>query len=61
VQLGDVIQLDFGIKVHGIWCTDVQRYAYVLKPGETKAPPDVQRYWENARAVTTRIRRSAMR
>ncbi|HWQ03601.1 MAG TPA: M24 family metallopeptidase [Candidatus Nitrosotenuis sp.] len=49
IMPGDVIQLDFGIKVFDRWCTDVQRFAYVLKPGETKAPPDVQRYWENAR------------
>jgi Xaa-Pro aminopeptidase len=49
VQPGDVIQLDFGIKVHGVWCTDVQRFAYVLKPEESAAPPDIRRYWENAR------------
>lgn len=46
---GDVIQTDFGIKVHGRWCTDIQRFAYVLRPGESKAPLDVQARWEHAR------------
>ena len=50
IQPGDVIQTDFGIKVHGVWVTDIQRFAYVLRPGETAAPADVQRKWEIARA-----------
>ena len=29
---GDVIQTEFGIKVYGIWVTDIQgRFAYVFK------------------------------
>lgn len=50
IQHGDLIQTDFGIKVHGVWVTDIQRFAYVLRPGETAAPADVQRQWEAARA-----------
>lgn len=50
IQPGDVIQTDFGIKVHGMWVTDIQRFAYVLRPGETEAPPEMQERWENARA-----------
>lgn len=46
---GDVIQTDFGIKVHGVWVTDIQRFAYVLRPGETAPPADVQRKWERGR------------
>jgi Xaa-Pro aminopeptidase len=38
IQPGDFIQTDFGIKVHGRWVTDIQRFAYVLAPGETEAP-----------------------
>jgi Xaa-Pro aminopeptidase len=38
IQPGDVIQTDFGIKVHGVWVTDIQRFAYVLRPGE-EVPP----------------------
>lgn len=47
---GDVIQTDFGIKVHGRWVSDIQRFAYVLKPGETEPPEDIQHYWKSARA-----------
>jgi len=50
IQHGDVIQIDFGIKVFGVWGTDIQRFAYVLRPGETAPPADVQRKWEFARA-----------
>ncbi|MFH0989590.1 MAG: M24 family metallopeptidase [bacterium] len=49
IQPGDVIQMDFGIKVYGIWCSDIQRFAYVLKKGETTAPPEIQKYWEIAK------------
>jgi Xaa-Pro aminopeptidase len=49
IRAGDFIQTDFGIKVWGTWCTDVQRFAYVLAPGEKAPPPDALRKWENAR------------
>ncbi len=49
IEHGDVIQIDFGIKVFGVWGTDIQRFAYVLKPGETRAPDDVQAKWLAAR------------
>ncbi len=49
IMPGDVIQTDFGIKVYGIWVTDIQRFAYVLKEGESKAPEDIQRYWDVAK------------
>ncbi len=49
IQPGDFIQTDFGIKVYGVWCTDYQRFAYVLAPGETEAPPDAIQKWENGR------------
>lgn len=49
IQHGDVIQIDFGIKVHGVWVTDIQRFAYVLRPGEDVPPPDVQQKWLAAR------------
>lgn len=50
IMPGDVIQTDFGIKVHGIWVTDIQRFAYVLREGETAAPPEMQERWELARS-----------
>lgn len=49
IQPGDVIQTDFGIKVHGMWVTDIQRFAYVLRDGETEAPPEMQERWQNGR------------
>jgi Xaa-Pro aminopeptidase len=49
IQPGDVIQTDFGIRVHGRWVTDIQRFAYVLRPGELKPPAEVQQRWEHAR------------
>ncbi|MBU2494718.1 MAG: M24 family metallopeptidase [Bacteroidetes bacterium] len=48
IMPGDVIQTDFGIKVFDIWVTDIQRFAYVLKPGETDAPDEIQKYWKNS-------------
>ena len=49
IQPGDVIQTDFGIRVYDMWVTDIQRFAYVLKDGETAPPTDIQRYWDVAR------------
>lgn len=50
IQPGDLIQTDFGIRVHGVWVTDIQRFAYVLRPGETAPPAEVRRRWEAALA-----------
>jgi Xaa-Pro dipeptidase len=50
IQHGDLIQTDFGIRVHGVWVTDIQRFAYVLRPGERAPSADAQRKWESARA-----------
>ncbi len=47
---GDVIQIDFGVKLFDIWVSDIQRFAYVLKEGETEAPADIKAYWENGKA-----------
>jgi len=49
IRPGDVIQIDFGIKVYDMWVTDIQRFAYVLHPGDTEPPAEIQRYWEVAR------------
>lgn len=46
IRPGDVIQLDFGIKVFDVWCSDVQRFAYVLKPGEKDAPENIKNYFK---------------
>jgi Xaa-Pro dipeptidase len=49
IRPGDFIQTDFGIKVHGVWCTDIQRFAYVLAPGETAPPPEALAKWEKSK------------
>jgi Xaa-Pro aminopeptidase len=60
IQPGDFIQTDFGLKVHGVWCTDIQRFAYVLTPGESKAPAEAIKKWENAKQGS-RIALAAMK
>jgi Xaa-Pro aminopeptidase len=37
IQQGDIIRIDWGASFGG-YCADIQRMAYVLKPGETDAP-----------------------
>ncbi len=50
IMPGDVIQIDFGIKLYDRWVSDIQRFAYVLKEGEDKAPEDIQFYWDSGKA-----------
>lgn len=50
IMPGDVIQIDFGIKVYDRWVSDIQRFAYVLKDGEEQAPEDIMHYWESGKA-----------
>ncbi len=47
---GEVIQIDFGIKIHNRWVSDIQRFAYILKKGETEAPDDIMHYWNSSKA-----------
>lgn len=49
IRAGDVIQTDFGIRVYGRWVTDIQRFAYVLGPGESAPPDSIQRFWSVAK------------
>jgi Xaa-Pro aminopeptidase len=42
VERGHILNMDFGLK-YNEYCSDLQRTFYILKEGETKAPPDVQR------------------
>lgn len=50
IQPGDFIQIDFGIRVHNRWVTDIQRFAYVLAPSETEAPAEALARWDAAKA-----------
>lgn len=35
--------------VYDTWCSDIQRFAYVLKKGEKESPASIKEYFENAR------------
>jgi Xaa-Pro aminopeptidase len=48
IMPGDVIQIDFGIRVWDMWVSDIQRFAYVLREGEKQAPDSVQYYFESS-------------
>lgn len=50
IMPGDIIQIDFGVKLHNRWVSDIQRFAYVLREGETKPPQNIQHYWNSAKA-----------
>jgi len=42
IELGHIVNVDFGVRRNG-FCSDLQRTWYMLRPGETKAPLEVQR------------------
>ena len=46
--------------VHGRWVTDIQRFAYVLAPGETEAPKSAIEKWEKGKKGS-RIALAAMK
>lgn len=60
IMPGDVIQIDFGVKLYDIWVSDIQRFAYVLKEGENEAPADIQQYWQHGKAGS-RVALAAMK
>jgi Xaa-Pro aminopeptidase len=42
IQPGQILHIDFGVK-QDEYCSDIQRVAYFLAPGERKPAPEVQR------------------
>ena len=55
VERGHVIHFDFGVKYKD-YCSDIQRLVYVLRKGETEAPPEVQRGFITIRTAIEKSR-----
>jgi len=51
IQRGDLIHWDMGINIYGGYGTDVERWAYVLKEGETDVPKFIKDAWEHGLKV----------
>ncbi len=50
LEPGDVVGIDGGLNYLG-YATDIKRTAYVLRPGETEVPEEIQAAWKTTHAV----------
>jgi Xaa-Pro aminopeptidase len=55
VERGHIVHFDFGVKYKD-YCSDIQRLVYVLRDGETEAPPEVQRGFITIRTAIEKSR-----
>lgn len=51
IEPGDYLIIDFSVDYMG-YCSDIARTAYVLRPGETEASPEMQRAFRTVREAT---------
>jgi Xaa-Pro dipeptidase len=50
IQPGSVVRIDAGVDEEG-YKTDLQRLAYILRPGESAAPPEIVKAFETVKAA----------
>ncbi len=55
IQPGDILQIDWGIG-RNTFFTDLKRFSYVLKEGETEIPAWVQTAFDNSRIIRELVR-----
>lgn len=55
IQPGDILQIDYGLGRNNFF-TDMKRFSYVLKEGETEVPAWVQKAFENSRIIRELVR-----
>lgn len=56
-QPGSVIGINAGVTTQG-YSNDLDRTAYILRPGETKPPPEIQRMWQTLRTAVEAARQA---
>ena len=57
IQRGDILQIDWGLNRNN-FATDMKRFAYVLKEGETEVPPGILNAFAEAKKVREIIRKN---